>query len=1001
MRRVTLLVLFGGVISWVVLGNLSHGQPLPTFTDYQWIGGTGTQNWQDNANWDQADFPNDIDSEDEIYPVADLGVGLGADLTVNAGTTPVTIAGLKLGGTLGAVTTEITSGTGGQLVFNNFFESDFLSPTNDADFDNSGSVSGNDFLIWQQNNGTTNPNLNESNYNDSGDADSDNDVDNDDIGIWNEQYGFGTNPLNGNNAFIVSGGVAGSVNRITAPIRLDDEPLGVEANNPLTIDVGGNITNSVGDMASDSRLDVFNGLVTVNSQVIMTNVNTAPETGGTDLQLRATGGDAKLVLNGVVRDANPSEPGNLTFGGGDGWVEIYGDNDLGGTIRTGGRVLLGHDNALGVSSSDGLPALVRPGGTWYSDDNARTIPNPMILQANLNLAGDKTITLSGEITQTNNRGFNNNIEAPGMLILDGTLTIWEDDEPLRREFDFLGTGTTKVTGTIRDDPQGSGNDRGLNMRGPGVVIIDVEDGANLHNGDTVITDGNLHYANNGSLNAGSGKIVSQGGAVGVDTGVASNTELMSKIDPASFGGLMLAPSDAAANLDFTGTLSNASKMTVAAPEDGITYTGTITPANSTYGLGGGSGTLTLPNAQLTGANSLEVRNGGTVELLGDNSYTGKTTVLDRPSDTTLVVDDLADGGVNSSIGAATSDAENILIHGGVVKYVGTGDSTDRLFTIGTAGATIDSSGSGAVVFSNTGDLGREDAEDRTGDLDDFTGSNPPDLIYNVEDITGTIPAFTQNIVPGMSVTDPDADSGFFTFGNCAGANGENCLPMFEDDQGLVKGEAGFDESTATNPITVTVTGISADGTTIGISHPYPFIQKLDTRLVFGTVERTLTLTGSNGDDNTLASAIGDSPMGGVVALDKTGSGKWVLTGSNTYTGDTTIEGGILSITDAFLADSSDVHIESGGTLDLDFVGADVIDELFIDGSEESLPDGIYGATDGGMGYNVLPHLTGTGFLNVGGVPFPLSALTAVPEPSAFVLALVAAFGLAGVRNRAA
>ena len=63
------------------------------------IGGTGTQNWQDNATWDQADFPNDIDSEDEIYPVADLGVALGADLTVNAGTTPVTIAGLKLGGT--------------------------------------------------------------------------------------------------------------------------------------------------------------------------------------------------------------------------------------------------------------------------------------------------------------------------------------------------------------------------------------------------------------------------------------------------------------------------------------------------------------------------------------------------------------------------------------------------------------------------------------------------------------------------------------------------------------------------------------------------------------------------------------------------------------------------------------------------------------------------------------------------------------------------------------
>ncbi|MDC0935583.1 autotransporter-associated beta strand repeat-containing protein [Pirellulales bacterium] len=974
MRRITPIVLVA-ILSWALLSPASHAQAIPTFAEHSWTGGAGTQNWQDGTNWNLGDFPNDDDPNDEVYPTANLSVDLAGSLNVNVGATPVTIAGLTLGGSTGVVTTEVSSGAGGQLVFRNDFVSDFSSPDNDADFDNDSAVRGWDFLIWQQNFGTTNPDAGtENNYNDHGDANADNDVDELDLPIWMEQYSFGADPLSGNNAFLVSGGVAGSINRITAPIHLEDEVVRVSAANPLTIDAGANITNSAADMESNASLDVLGGTVTVNSQVVMTNVNTAPMSGGTDLRLRATGDNATLILNGVVRDANPAEAGSITFGGGGGRVEIYGDNDLGGTVRTGGEILLGHDHALGVSSvAPNDPATVRPGGTFYSDNDARNIPNPMVLQANFNVAGDKTLTLSGEITQTNNRGFNNNIASPGMLILDGLLTIWEDDEALVREFDFLGSGTTMITGEVRDDPLNSGNDRRLSQRGPGVLIIDVGPGDNFHTGPTTIFDGNFHYANNDSLNVGPGRILSQGGAIGVDTGVAGNATFAGKIDPDSFGGLMLAPADAAANLDFTGVLANAARMTVAAPETGLTYTGTITPANSTYGLGGGAGTLTLPNAQLTGANSLEVRNGGGVELLGDNSYTGSTTVFHRPSNTTLVVDKLANGGVNSSIGASSSDASSLFIQGGVVQYVGAGDSTDRLFTIGTAGATIDSSGTGALVFSNSGLLGRDDAEERTGDVDDFTPGLSPDLLYNVEDITGAIPAFTHDIVPGMPVSDPDP--GGFHFGNCVGAGGENCIPA-----GTV------------------VTGVSADGTTIGISNSYPFVQKLDTRLVFGTVERTLTLAGSNAADNTLASVISDSPFGGVVAVDKVGSGKWILSGNNAYSGDTTVEDGILSLTSAFLDDASAVNLLTGSTLDLDFAGDDVIDSLLVDGME--LADGIYGATDGGMGYNVLPELAGSGFLNVGGVPFALATVLAVPEPTAALLALIASLAMTQFRNRA-
>jgi fibronectin-binding autotransporter adhesin len=61
----------------------------------------------------------------------------------------------------------------------------------------------------------------------------------------------------------------------------------------------------------------------------------------------------------------------------------------------------------------------------------------------------------------------------------------------------------------------------------------------------------------------------------------------------------------------------------------------------------------------------------------------------------------------------------------------------------------------------------------------------------------------------------------------------------------------------------------------------------------GSGARTLTLRGSSGDDNTLAAVLGDS--GGATSLAKSGAGKWVLTGNNTYSGGSTIAGGTLQV----------------------------------------------------------------------------------------------------------
>ena len=634
----------------------------------------------------------------------------------------------------------------------------------------------------------------------------------------------------------------------------------------------------------------------------------------------------------------------------------------------------------------------------------RTLANDVVLAQWQTIKGSSNLEITGHVTQTNNRGFINQLDEGYTLTLSGRIDIWEDDEEgTEREIEFDGTGKTILTGEIRDipdlDPDGNpwtlaGEDCVLTKSGTGVLVIDTAAGDSNFDGETRVIMGNLHYTNNNALNSGAGLIMATGGAVGVDTGVATNSTFMAKIDATSTGGLMIPATEAAATLNFTSTLASAAKMTVAAPETGLTFTGTIVPANSTYGLGGGTGTLTLPNVQLTGANDVEIRNGGTVQLWGNNTYTGSTTIiskytsshqeqaeadssnsndatgifLDRLVDPVLEVDDLADGGQPSSIGQSSSAAENLFIHAATLKYVGTGDNTNRLFTIGTGGATIDASGTGALVFTNTGALGRDDAESRTGSLRGGAPQYNPDVLYLLPD--------TSDLVIGMTMIDPDT-TGYIQGGGCTG--NAYCIPA-----------------------DTTIGGISNNGEDIGMSNSTaPDLIKVFTRIVFGSVERTLTLTGENTGNNTMAPVISDSagfPLEpgvavapGVVSLQKTGVGKWILTGNNTYSGDTMIEEGILSITNAYLDDASAVYLTAGAVFDLGFAGSDTIGSLFFDGIEQGA--GTYGAVGSGATYQ-SSYFTGSGILNVAA-----SAMAIVPEPTALALGLLGFLAVGSRRRR--
>ncbi len=84
-----------------------------------------------------------------------------------------------------------------------------------------------------------------------------------------------------------------------------------------------------------------------------------------------------------------------------------------------------------------------------------------------------------------------------------------------------------------------------------------------------------------------------------------------------------------------------------------------------------------------------------------SSYTGITTL----NEGVYSVARLSNGGSSSDLGAATSDASNLVFNGGTLRYTGSGSSTDRLFTLGLNGGTIEASGIGAAKFTSIDSLG--------------------------------------------------------------------------------------------------------------------------------------------------------------------------------------------------------------------------------------------------------------------------------------------------------
>jgi autotransporter-associated beta strand protein len=345
--------------------------------------------------------------------------------------------------------------------------------------------------------------------------------------------------------------------------------------------------------------------------------------------------------------------------------------------------------------------------------------------------------------------------------------------------------------------------------------------------------------------------------------------------------------------------------------------------------------------------------GGTVTLLGTNTYTGPTTVFPG----TLIVKKAA-GLYNGD--AAKWTPENITVHksatlrlnvGGPGEFTGgqvgtlmgnltgvinqNGLRGGSFLTLDTANATepvtvsanlTDSNGpgGGAFLFRKCGSGAMRLSGDNT-----YTGQT---LLESGTLIVSSLNSFTKGKGRASSSlgAPTDIEAGEIVIGH-EGKDGD-CMLIY----------AGTGETSDR------VMNLAGKKSTVTFDQSGTGLLKLTSDFIicgFGH-SKTVALKGDTAGSGEIAGNIfnpHDRAGKATTAVTKSGSGTWTLSGANTYTGPTTVNQGTLVLAHArSLGDKTEVSISDGATLNLNFKGEIRIRKLIFDGKPQ--PAGAYSAT---------------------------------------------------------
>ena len=594
---------------------------------------------------------------------------------------------------------------------------------------------------------------------------------------------------------------------------------------------------------------------------------------------------------------------------GPGTLVLLGDNTYsGGTIVSSGTLQVGGSGTTG--SVVGNVALSAAGSTLVFDrSNALLYAGTISGSGSVVKNGVGGLTLTGtntyEGTLTVNAGavgINSVAALPGWdtsgrySIGAGGAITFGNTVTAPQISTILGTGnvnaaagtgfdTTDGNRTFSDNLATTFPSRNVFKTGPNSLIVD---GQSTNTTSFTIVGGNVQVA--------SAQTGTTSGPLGVGGSIV-------------FAGGTLQYSSAN-NVDYSPRFT-ADTQTYAADTNGqnVTWSRTFS-----LGVGGGfskgeAGVLTLSNTATAGASSTITVAGGTLSLPGliMSGTATQSMVINVGSGATLQI--LSTG----SLARDGSGGRAVTFTGGGTIFTGTVGNLDGSGTLTVAGgATVDFRVADVVASSNAnrGQLIINDGvaigsrlrnQDQTSSFGNPNNSATRQVIRMGNAMTsGTLRIDYRN---------PETSNRQIQIGSGVGTGGA-AIEKFGSDALTLTGSAGW----------------------------------LNVQDTAATSPRTLTLGGDSGRGNTISAGIRDNNTagGGTVSLVKAGGGRWILSGTNTYTGNTTISQGTLEIsTTAALPGWNTVGrfaVQPGATLTLrGTVGAANIDTMLDTVTSNFLP----------------------------------------------------------------
>ena len=356
------------------------------------------------------------------------------------------------------------------------------------------------------------------------------------------------------------------------------------------------------------------------------------------------------------------------------------------------------------------------------------------------------------------------------------------------------------------------------------------------------------------------------------------------------------------------TASGTSTFNVASSRT-LTMSTALQGTNTLYMIGGGTLTLSVSNSYTGGT----VINGGTLTLSANSSLGATNSTLTLNANTTLP----------NSINYGTRP---VVLNNGAI-FFGLGITS---FTIG---GPI--SGDGGFQVSNSGPQNGSGTFNLTSTNNTFTGP----IYLSGGTYTPTVNLASIGDAPGAGVIGfVGGNSGIFRV-----TGGSS--PMVLNYR---KFQLGYNFHTPT-----IYNDNSSNANTLTVNSDI---------IVTATANLPFVLRGSNIGDNNFAGLITNG-ANSVISVTKTDGGKWILSGTNTYTGTTTISAGILGSThSACFSDASTIDIGASGTLNLNFAGADTVTSFKLSGVMQV--KGTWGSL-ASSAMNKTARITGTGLLQVG------------------------------------